>query len=373
MAYNDPSGNIAAEQPSSSAPTPSLRLLSVDARATPQDFGSQVGGAIEGAGNALDNFSDQMMEISNKRDALYAQQVATKAEVDWRQNMAQAAQAFTLDPSKGVNYADTYKTQFAAYQEQAIAGNPNLTQNAKNLVMSHLNTVGASMFEDALHLQAKASTDWSVQSFQNTAQNLDKIANSEGAWVGYKTDGSLDTTYFDNVREQHMQMTANAQGIVPDAARREENLRFNIQTDKAEIDTVTARFGAGVAAKGIVDGTLGTSLSIPQRQSQIYELQSRQHEDTNQAITDFHKSVQGYVLGVEASGQRDPVAETNLNNKATLAYGSDGVGYAAKAVREAGTAEDKFQAQQQLDQISAQIENKYPTKEAKNNFLIFPS
>lgn len=369
----DPSGTIAVDQPVSAGATPSLRLLSVDARATPQDFGSGIAQGLDSVSKGLGDFSTQLEDVSNKRDALYAQQVATKAEVDWRQNLSQAETAFTLDPSKGVNYADTYKTQFNDYQQQVLANNPDLTPNAKNQVMARLNNVGATMFDDALRLQAKASTDWSVQSFQNTSKNLDDLVNGQNAWVGYKADGTLDTSFFDNLRDQHTEMVKNAGGLVPDGARREELLRFNTGIDKAEIDTVTSRFGAGVAAKGISDGSLGTSLSIPQRQSQILELNRRQTEDSTEDIRKFVEMSKGYQYQIQATGQKDPTIEANIKGQASTAFGSFGPAYAAKALRSASTDQDQFDAQKQLDTFldtkQKILDSRYPTPDSKANFI----
>lgn len=366
MAGTDPSGTIAVDQPTYQREG-NPRLVSVDARATSQDFGG--GQGLNELARGLDTVSSAAQEVSDKRDALYAQQVATKAEVDWRQNMAKAEQAFTLDPSQGVNYADKFKQQFNDYQQQTLDNNPDITQNAKNLIQTHLNSLGASMFGNALSLQAKASTDWSVQSFQNSATNLSTVVNLLGASVKIDPNTGGVISSFDDARSQHVQLLKTAQGVVPDAMRREENLRFNIKTDKAEIDTSASQNGAGATAKLISDGKLGTSLTIPQRQSQILELQRRETENTTEAIRSYHESANGYSLQVQATGQRDLGMEQKLTAMATNAYGSFGPSYAAKASRIASTDEDKFDAQKQLDQIQSQIINKYPTKESKDNFL----
>ena len=371
MAQGDPNSTIPVEQPIYQREA-NPRLVSVDARATPQDFGSGIAQGLDSFGKGLSDFSNQIQEVSQKRDSLFAQQIATKAEVDWRQNLSQAQTAFTLDPSQGTNYADTYKQQFNAYQEQVLQNNPNLTPNAKNEVTARLNNVGATMFDDALRLQAKASTDWSVQSFQNSAQNLDTIAADPTSKVTLNQDGTVNSS-FDSVRQQHIDLLKSAQGVVPDAMRREENLRFNVATDKAEIDTSTSQNGAGVTAKLIQDGKLGTSLSIPQRQAQIYELNSRQKEDTTQAINDYAKESRGYQLQVQNTGQRDPLEETKLNNMAAVAFGSMGPGYAAKAVRGASTDQDQFNAQKQLDTFLDQkqqiLDSKFPTPDSKAAFI----
>lgn len=298
----DPQGTIAVDQPTYQREG-NPRLVSVDARATSQDFGG--GQGLNELARGLDTVSSAAQEVSDKRDALYAQQVATKAEVDWRQNMAKAEQAFTLDPSQGVNYADKFKQQFNDYQQQTLDNNPDITQNAKNLIQTHLNSLGASMFGSALSLQAKASTDWSIQSFQNSSDNIKTAMNGPGAWIGYNADGSPDTTWFTKFRDDHVSLLKNGQGVVPDGKRREENIEFNVGADKAEIDTSTESKGALQTAQWIRQGYLGTSLTIPQRLMQVEELERQGRID---AETTFHASAQKfdtYLTGLK-DGTVDP-------------------------------------------------------------------
>lgn len=362
----DPTGNIAVDQPTYQREG-NPRLVSVDARSTPDDFGG--GRGLAGLAQGLDSVGSTIDDISAKRDDLWAQQQSTKAAVDWQQNMALAKQAFELDPSKGSDYASTFKDQFGAYQQSILDNNPDVSDRAKNLMMTRTNTLGSSLFGDALNLQAKAATDWSVQSTQSTIDNIKTTANGQGAWVGQKADGTPDTTWFDNARNSTSDALSTSKGLIPTAMSKNLLLQTHVELDKAEIDTATAQQGAGQTAKWIADGHLGTSLTIPQRQEQINELQRQQQENTTQDIRSYAETAKGYSLQVQATGQRDPQVEANISGLANKAFGTFGPAYAAEAARTVATDQDKFDAQKQIDAIQTQMDNKYPTKQAKTDFL----
>lgn len=366
MPGTDPNGNIAADQPIYQRDG-NPRLVQIDARANPTDFGA--GNGLNQVAGALDDVSGQIQEVAAKRDALWAQNISTKAEVDWQSNMAKAKQAFELDPSKGVNYAETFQQQYKDYQQSILDANPDVSGRAKDLAMTRMNSMGSTLFGTALNLQAKASTDWSIQTTQSTMNNISQSANGPGAYVALNSDGTPDTSWFDNARQKATETIATSKGIIPTAMSKDLLLKSNLEFDKAEIDTATNQYGAGQSAKWIADGHLGTSLTIPQKQAQVYELQRRQQEDTTQDIRDYAETAKGYSLQVQTTGQRDPLIEQQIAAKASKAFGTYGPAYADTAMRTVATDQDKHDAQVQIDQIQAQMDNKYPTKEDKDNFL----
>lgn len=369
----DPNGSIAVEQPVTPAPSPSMRFVSVDARANASDFGSGLGEGLQQLSRGLDSASDTMLEVSNKRDALFAQNVEAKAEADWKQKMFQAKEQFTLDPSQGMNYGDSFKSQFNDYQNTIMQQNPNLSDNAKNEVMTRLNRMGASLYGDALDLQGKASTDWSVQTYQDTTDQIKQNANGQDAKVTLDPNTGEVTSSFDGYRQQLVDAARTAKGIVPTQLQKSKLLQDNIELDKAEIDTSTQQLGAGTTAKLIADGKFGTALTIPQRTSEVLELNRLQTENTSEAIRQYHQASASYQLQVQETGRRDPVMEDNLRKMGNSAYGSFGPAYAAQANRQILTAGDNHAAQATLDQIAqkqqAALDSKYPTEQSKKQFL----
>src|ERR1700761_1264679 len=356
----DQNGTIAVEQPTYQRQG-NPRLVSVDGRATQSDFGGEIGQSLEKFAQSGDTVAATMLEADDKRNQLWAQNVATQAQVTWQQNFAQTKAAFEADPSQGAGFADKFKKDYGTYQDQLASTAPN--DAARNYLNTHLNRLGEGLFGESLNMQAKANVDWAQQSYLSTLDNLKTVANGPGASVSVDSNGNVVST-FDYVRGQVKQASSTASGILPTSAIRAHNLEFQTGLDRDEIAAATLNpsIGAGGAALLIAQEKLGKNLTLPERQEKIMQLTRQQQEDSRMSQTNSIEVLKDQIFNTQ-QGNYDPIKSDAAIAAVQSAFGSRGNDMAAQAMKKMDDARDWGQAQIQVNQMQLAATSKYQSKE----------
>lgn len=145
----------------------------VQARATPDDFGAQIGQGLQHIGGALSDASDVANRVAQDQGRIWAYDAASTAYTNLKQHFSDVTNS--LDPndpdftSKVGNLASDFEAQVNSVKSDLMDAAP--TRSARRVVESHMTNYGHALINHGIAEQARITGDYTGKLVADGAKN----------------------------------------------------------------------------------------------------------------------------------------------------------------------------------------------------------
>lgn len=134
--------------------------------ASPATFGSQIGGELQRAGQALSQVARQMQQRQERQYQLENERILAEEQIAWQQRLREAQENA---PPGAPEFTDNLLNEFSEREQELIESRP--TQSARQHMQQNLVRLRTRVASQAVDFQAEAGARYEIQQVEETVQN----------------------------------------------------------------------------------------------------------------------------------------------------------------------------------------------------------
>ena len=264
----------------------------------PEQVANQISGAIQG-------IAEQGVKNDIHSSMVWANSATVNHMEDW------------MTKIKDYTNPDQFRKDYKESQDALAAQAPNGA--AADAVTERTNEIGQHLFHTVLLNQAKAKVSQNTSNWVSTADGVSDIANS---------NPNLAPDAFLGLKQMLNSSSTVAKGIVPSDTLAVTTGNANQAVDRGMVNAVASQQGPQAAVSGLSDGSLGGSLSSPEKDVLAATYVNKYNTDKTiekqytakglKDITDAYRNGEGFLSPEQESAFVERFAQSHTGKKGDI-------------------------------------------------------